>query len=254
MSLNIQEVACHLIAARKTKTLAHTVDTAGIGYAPTTLGDAYRVQQAVVTVLGNVGAWKTSAPSPEAIPTRAPIFTADIYTSPTKAPNGTFRLTGIEAEIAFRLGCGLPARDAAYSLADIIECVDAIVPVLEIVDSRLSDFTSAGNLWKLADNQINGGLVVGVPITDWQDIDTERQPVILKIDGEVAAKAVGGNPAGSLVDLIARLANDCGDHCGGLQAGQIITTGSMTGLIFVSPGARITAEFDGLGDVSVKIM
>ena len=106
----------------------------------------------------------------------------------------------------------------------------------------------------MADNQINGGLVVGAPITDWRNIDPALQQVVLKIDGEIAAEAIGGNPAGSLVELIARLANDCGDHCGGLRAGQIVTTGSMTGLIFVSPGTRIAASFDGLGDVGVTMM
>mgnify|MGYP002630338331 CR=1 FL=1 len=254
MDSNIQEAARLLIAARKAKTPADAVDTAGLGCAPNTLDDAYRIQQAVVSEFGDVGAWKTSAPSAEAVPIRAPIFAADVYPNQAEVPDGTFRLIGIEAEIAFRLGCDLPARDTAYSPSDIIASVDAMLPVLEIVDSRLSDFTAAGAFWKLADNQVNGGLVIGAPVTDWQNIDPQLQPVVLKIDGEIAAEAIGGNPAGSLVDLIARLANDCGDHCGGLQAGQIITTGSMTGIIFVSPGARIVAEFDGLGDVGVTMM
>ena len=47
------------------------------------------------------------------------------------------------------------------------------------------------------------------------------------------------------------MANNVGEDCGGLRAGQVITTGSLTGLRFVDPGARVVAEFSGLGTVEV---
>jgi 2-keto-4-pentenoate hydratase len=47
------------------------------------------------------------------------------------------------------------------------------------------------------------------------------------------------------------MANSVAEHCGGIRAGQIIATGSLTGLRFVEPGAHVVAEFPGLGTVEV---
>jgi 2-keto-4-pentenoate hydratase len=36
-----------------------------------------------------------------------------------------------------------------------------------------------------------------------------------------------------------------------LRRGQIVTTGSLTGLRWVEPGAEVVAAFEGLGEVRV---
>jgi 2-keto-4-pentenoate hydratase len=75
--------------------------------------------------------------------------------------------------------------------------------------------------------------------------------VRLEINGHVVAEGRGGNPAGDPFQLMVWMANSTGAHCGGLRRGQIVTTDSLTGLRFVSPGARVKATFDGLGSVAV---
>jgi 2-keto-4-pentenoate hydratase len=60
----------------------------------------------------------------------------------------------------------------------------------------------------------------------------------------------GGHPAGDPFGFVVSLVNAmrCG---GGVGAGQIVTTGSWTGLRFLRPGDRCALHFKGLGDVEV---
>jgi 2-keto-4-pentenoate hydratase len=213
--------------------------------------DAYGVQALVAAKLGAVAAWKTGAPSPQAEPILAPIFADLVHVSAARLPAATFHRLGIEAEIAYRLGRDLPGRRESYTREEVVEAIAAILPAIEVVDSRLAEPEAAGAMWKLADHQSNGALVVGAQVDDWQAIDPSEQPVRLTIDGRVVAEGRGGNPAGDPLRLIAWMANHLADHCGGLRQGQIITTGSMTGLMWTRPGAKVVADFAGLGRVEV---
>lgn len=241
----IEDIAEKLVLARRARGVI-TSDAA-----PHCLEDVYAIQRAVCARSKPVGAWKMGRAQGRAAPIFAPIFASDLFESPATIPAGRFRLIGIEAEVAFRLGRDLPHRLGGYSLDDVVDAIDAMLPVIEIVDSRLQDHDNAGPLWKLADNQVNGGLVTGTPITEWRDLDPGRQPVKLWVDGEEAAHSPGINPAGPPLDLVHDLANHVGDHCGGLVAGQVLITGSLTGILFVEPGARVEAVFDNLGTVGI---
>ena len=228
-----------------------TLTGEAVGFSLAGLAEAYEIQALVATKLGGAAAWKTGAPSPDAEPIFAPILQGLVHASPARLEAMRFRRLGIEAEIAYRLCRNLPARAEPYTRAELIDAVDALVPAIEVVDSRFAACEHLDPLWKLADNQINGGLVIGQPIEDWQRVDPMTQPIVLTVDGEVVASGEGGNAAGDPLRLLVWMANHVGDHCGGLRAGQIITTGSLTGLRFVRPGACVVAEFAGLGRAEV---
>ncbi|MBX6744311.1 MAG: fumarylacetoacetate hydrolase family protein [Acetobacteraceae bacterium] len=214
--------------------------------------DAYAIQERVAAELGPVGAWKVGASSPEAEPARAPIQAAAIHVSPAVLPAAAFHRIGIEVEIAYRLGCDLPARQAPYGRAEVEAAIEAVLPAIEVVDTRLADHEAMGALWKLADNQLNGGLVLGAPRADWRAVDPATQPVRLRVDGALVHEGRGGNAAGDPIRLLVWLANACGSHCGGLRRGQVVTTGTLTGLRFVGSGAEIHAALPGLGEVAVS--
>jgi 2-keto-4-pentenoate hydratase len=213
--------------------------------------EAYRVQALLAAELGPVAGWKTGAPSPEAEPIIAPIFEDLVHVSPARLEATRFHRLGIEAEIAFRLGRDLPVRGWPYAREDIIGAIDAMLPAIEIVDSRCGAFEQLDPSWQLADNQINGGLVIGAAKLDWRRLDPEAQPVTLAVDGAMVVSGKGGNSAGDPLRLLVWMANNVGDHCGGLRAGQVITA-SLTGLRFVVPGAAVRAELPGLGAVEAR--
>src|SRR5215472_6118228 len=123
--------------------------------------DAYEIQDAVIRRLGEaIGGWKVGAASATTAAFCAPICRSMIRPSPASYEHTELRIIGIEAEIAFRLGCDLPARAAPYDRAEVTAAA-MLHPAIEVVDSRYSDFRALDRLSILADNVSNGGLVYG---------------------------------------------------------------------------------------------
>ncbi len=216
---------------------------------PQSDADAYEIQEAVTRQLGEpIGGWKVGAASANTAAFCAPIWMRIIRPSPASYDTGELRLIGIEAEIAFRLGCDLPARAAAYDRAEITAGA-ALHPVIEVVDSRYSDPRSLDRLSILADNFSNGGLVYGAAVPDWEKLDLACTRIAVTEDGEPFADSAGGaarDPIAALVDF-ANLRNGRG----GAKAGALVTTGSWTGMVFTKRGTRIVADFGPLGRVEV---
>lgn len=218
---------------------------------PRNAAEAYAIQDAVARRLGPIRGWKTGAPGPAEEAAYAPIFA--LLAAPGSFPAQTQRLFGIEAEIAFRLARDLPKRDEPYTRDDVVAAIASMHPAIELVDSRFADFAKVDAPSKLADNQSNGALIHGPAVSGWQnlDIDLARPPITVTIDGKVAAETTG-NSGGDPLRLLTALANHCTGRTGGLRAGDMITTGSITGVTFAKPGAMVTAEFGTLGTVRLE--
>src|SRR5215469_3379546 len=209
--------------------------------------DAYQIQDAVTRRLGHaIGGWKVGAASPTTAAFCAPIYISMIRPSPASFHAAELRLIGIEAELAFRLGRDLPARTAPYGRAEVAAGA-TLHPVIEVVDSRYADFRSLDRPSILADNFSNGGLVCGVAVPNWEELDLHRTSIIVTEDGEPFADSSQGgarDPVAALVDF-ANLMKERD----GIKAGTIVTTGSWTGMVFTRRGARIVADFGPLGQV-----
>ncbi|NEJ22076.1 hypothetical protein GR247_18105 [Rhizobium leguminosarum] len=220
--------------------------------APQDREQAYAVQTAVCQQLGEVGGWKVGARGSKDTPNCAPLLKSLMQPGPAiwrrKAVTGYF----IEGEIAFKIGRDIPASTAPLSPDEVFSRVTSVHAAIEIVDTRLVDLESAGPLWKLADNQMNGGFVfdpVGIP---WSGQDFADAPVALTIAGTTQLERRGGNPAGNPAPLLVWLVNHCITSRGGISAGSYITTGSYTGMTAVGPGATVVVEFPGIGRTQVR--
>jgi len=224
---------------------------------PRDAAEAYRAQSALVERLvprlGPIVGWKVGAPSPSAEPNAAPLL-ADLV-QPSRARFGAARLhvRGLEAELAFRFGRDLPPRASAYDEAEIAGAIQSLHPAIELVDSRLRDWQAAPPLARLADTQSNGGFCFGPAIPDWRGVDFLAQKVFLIVDGRAAAEAQGGNAAGHPLRLLVWLADHAARLGRGLKAGDIVTTGSHTPLIFAHSNSTAVADFPGVGRSSLDI-
>jgi len=220
---------------------------------PTTIDGAYAIQDAVIRRLGGVAGWKVGARAPDAEPICAPIPTGRTFASPKRFGPNELRLRGIEAEIAFRIGRDLPPRSRPYTADEVATAVESAHAAIEVVESRFVDFRTAEPLAVLADSNSNGALAHGPPRGHAVRIDQTAQAAGLSFGGDEVACTVGGNPAGDVWRLVAWLANHCAARCGGLRAGELVTTGSCTGLLFAPAGTRVVAELAGLGRAVVEV-
>lgn len=224
--------------------------------APRSAEDAYRIQDRVLAEIHagvRAGAWKAGSAHPDAEPTAAPIAGSLLHASPASLPARGFRIIGVEAEIAFRFARDLPPRTEAYSELELADAVAEALVVIELCDSRLADWRSVEPLWKLADFQMNAALVLGTGVRDWRNIDFSAQPVELWVDAVRTISIRGSHPFENPFRLLPWAAAHVARRSGGLRAGDVVTTGSWTGMEFVPPGAEVTARFAGIGEACVRL-
>lgn len=243
----IARVARRLLDARQA---GHAVPVPPLEDPPASAEIAYAIQDAVLAEIGPRGGWKVGATGGGA-PVCAPLPAALIFAAPATLPASDYGLLGIEAEIAFRIGADLPPRDRDYRCEEVIPALAAALPAIEVVNSRWHGWPRVDRMWQLADLQSNGALVCGHGRTDWDEIDLSIEPVKLTVDDRVIAEAIGGNPAGDPLGLVTWLANHAARRAGGLKAGEIVTTGSCTGMNFATAGATVRAFFPALGEATV---
>lgn len=172
------------------------IDAVGL-QAPASAQDAYAVQDLVFGARfpgKRMQAWKAGASSPEGEPSAAPI--GAVYPSPAVLPASAFNMFCIEAEVALRMGRDLPPEAQTWSEADLAGSVDEVLVTIELCDTRLAEWKAASALWRLADFQLNGALVIGSGTQEWRNIDFAAQPAELWVNGQKKVAKVGSHPMG----------------------------------------------------------
>lgn len=170
------------------------------------------------------------------------------YHEGTPIDASAFCLPRVEVEVGFLLGEDLPG--ATCTNGDVIDAVAAVVPSIELIDSRIRD-------WKItlcdtiADNASSLGWVLGRERVEIDEIDVGDIDAVLERNGEVVAKgnssAVLGNPLNA-VSWLARKVDSFGVR---LKAGDVILPGTATRAIDIRAGDHFRAEFTGLGSVTI---
>jgi len=249
MGANHERAAASLLEARKTR---RWLDALPSGTQPTSEADAYAIQELVAKELGTISGWKVGSATLHSEPFRAPLHATTIFRSGS-IPARLLHVIGVEGEIVYRLRHDLPPRASAYSRDEVLNAVSTMHPAIEVVDTRFTSLSAVDALSQRADQQNHGALCIGPALKDWGHIDPPKQPVRLMINGHTACEGIGGNSAVDPVRLLVWLANQGSHGLGGLKAGQVITTGSCTGTIFVEAGTRIVATFPGLGTIEVLV-
>lgn len=221
---------------------------------------AYAVQDAwmaqVVRAGGSVGGWKVGAPSNDRVPSAAPLPAACLRASGIHLGASAASLRIVELELAVRLKHDLLPGDRLPGREEIVAAIGEVLPVIELVDSRLVE-TLQGPAWtRLADLGCHGGaLVLGAPAqgVDPASLDLTRLHTRLCIGGKAVADVTGGHGAPDLWRLLAWLARHAQARGLPLRAGQVITTGTCTGLNVAEPGAVVEGELTGIGRVSLRV-
>jgi 2-keto-4-pentenoate hydratase len=241
------EAAGLLTQARRTGLL---LDRLPASCRPANVDDAHAIQDATVAELRDtVAGWKVGAPIGDQI-VRGVILGSRIFPDAAEISAARVPMLGVEAEIAFRFDRDLRPRERDYTYADVAQAVTAMAAI-EIVDSRFRSYRDAPLLDRIADCASNGAFVEGTPQPRWRAFDLAQLAVALTIDGVDIVRRIGGHPAGDPLLPAVALVNDLRRRAG-VRAGQIMTTGTYTGLNFARPGQRVRVRFDGFGSAEVR--
>lgn len=221
---------------------------------------AYRIAGMVAEELGwTVAGWKiaaTNARMQQALRTDRPIYGRVFAHLVAESPHTVRHADQCgpipEAEYVVRLGAGLPPREAAYTQEEVANAVASLHPGLELAECRFVHDEKFPPLPAiLADGSGGGTIVLGPAIAGWRDRDVSGQDVVLSCAGVArrrgtAAEALDDHP---LVPLT-WLANELSRTGIGLEAGQIVSTGTLTGMLKPKAGETFNADFGPLGSVT----
>ena len=219
---------------------------------------AYAVQDGVAQWFGWFDAgfprhWKSGGPSRDAVLTHAPLPPSGVWASPAQAGDWPFRMRGIEAELALRLGQPIsPAQAAGLDRVQASECVDAICVSIEVVDSRWTEGLAAPALAKLADLQSHGALVLG----DWTPFsprDWSTQPCRVRIGAAAWVERRGTHAMCDPAFVLPAWLRHATRHGDTVPAGTVVTTGTWVGVLDAAAGDRVDVEFPGIGKASLQL-
>jgi 2-keto-4-pentenoate hydratase len=238
----IAAIADRLVAARRQ---GARVALAGPD-APKDYEEGFAIQDKVVAALASpVIGWKVMQ-----VPD-GPVIFAPILQSGRVAPGGTWNVVGtepagIELEIAFRMGSDVPT---GATPAQVLDAVAAAHVVLELCQSRMADPAAQPRHVVLADCIANAGIVVGAEIAGWRSQDLAARPGRLLVDGKVHIEGKSVDPVATLQLLPPAMAAR-GKR---LAAGQIVITGSLIGMNWLTGHHALEGIVDGCGNVAIGL-
>jgi 2-keto-4-pentenoate hydratase len=260
-----------MAAGRKPTRAAQAADALGEAFAigttlselpascrPRTLKEAYAVQAAfVASVAIETAGWKIGCTSDAAraiiLKAKGPfagrVFLPRCFASGTVIPNSSYPMRGIEGEFAFVLAKNLKPRTRPYTRAEISAAVADLHLAIEIIDSRYTDWLKVSLPELVADLGANGALIVGPPVSNWRQHDLVAVTVTMRSGGRIVGKGRGGDALGHPLDALRWLANNPATK-DGLCAGEIVSTGTCTGLHQAAPGDKVSCHFGPLGKVT----
>jgi 2-keto-4-pentenoate hydratase len=106
---------------------------------------------------------------------------------------------------------------------------------------------------RLADCGTNLGLVIGPSVGDWRHLELPTLSAQVQANGQTIADLQAAHTAPDLVGLLTWLVGHVVTERGGMAAGTIVTTGSWSGIRWVTPPAAVVGTFKGVGTIEVAI-
>jgi 2-keto-4-pentenoate hydratase len=232
---------------------ARTIDPLPADLFPADLAEAAAIQDEMARQVGHeVAGWKVGG---EAGPMVGRIFTPSLFASPATLPLNQFFAPKIESELGFRLLSDLPPREEKYD-SDEVEAACALALTFELTGSRITDGKHSPENEEdmrmiVADNAAHAALVVGSEIRNWQHLSLLDIVVDLRIDGGPVLPMQPRDIRNDPRDILVWLTNELSNRGIGLQAGQLISTGSATVPQPFSEGRHAHAIYADFGEVEL---
>jgi 2-keto-4-pentenoate hydratase len=252
----------------ETRLTGQTLQSLPPGLQPTDPARGHAIQALLPAVTGRtVVGWKiaaTSAAGQAHIGVGGPLA-GRVLSGLVDADGDTVSLTGnvmrvAEPEFAFRVGQRLAPREAPYTVPEVLDAMDALLPSIEVPNSRFEDFARAGEAQLIADDACAHRFAIGLPTdADWRGMDLRVHRVRATVHGPDGAAhtqregdgtAVLGDPRVALAWLV----NEVSRLGLALEPGQFISTGTCMVPLTVRPGDRVEVDYGMLGRLSLRFV
>ena len=220
---------------------------------------AYDVARMVAEELRwKVAGWKIAAIKAEmqqALRTESPIygrvFAGQVKASPQHVVYADLCSPIPEAEYMARLGDDLPPRAVPYSVEEVTEAVASLHPGLELAECRFVHDEHFPPLEAILADGAGGSMIVhGPAIENWRERDIAFQQVELRCNGKPRRQGTAADALDHPMVPLTWLANELSRTGIGMKAGQMISTGTLTGMLAPKPGQTFVGDFGQFGAVT----
>lgn len=210
---------------------------------PADATEAYGVQLAVMEALEKpVRGWKVALDALHG-PVAAPV---DLWDARRVKQLGAVHF---ELEVAVVLGADLPPRrGGTYTMDDIKAAIRHVCCGVEFIRKRFGEDPDIPFLTVLADGLCHEGYILGDRSDNCDILEKEKFVCHLDINGVKADHRVA-HPLRCPVYPILDFANNQIAGATPLRAGQLITTGSLCGLLTATERGRVEVAIEGVGSV-----
>lgn len=224
--------------------------------------DAYRVMLGVAERLQwEPLGWKIAGTNPQMqqrLRTDGPVmgrsFRRHLCASPATLPFAGLLDPIVECEFFFRMGHTLAPRPQPYALAEVGACVEAVFLGVEVAECRFLRTQLPAMPALIADGFAAGRYVQGPRLNDWQRVLAKPVHVTVHRGGELRAEGRSSDVMGHPLNAVAWLANRLSRLGVALGRGELVSSGSCTGLVRARPQERVEARFASLGSVAIDFL
>jgi 2-keto-4-pentenoate hydratase len=258
---SIKERWCDAISRAHGETKQIEPPSSTIG--PLSIEEAYTVQAAIAEQWIGQGqraiGWKVGATSRAVIEQMRGIYDEPIFGRMTSSSNYSgcteikasnfFRL-GIEPEIVLMID--RPLRGPGVTHLDVLRAAFGATAAVELIDSRINTETRTKSD-SVADNSGHGGIILGPIFIPLDGFDLTHEGVVVSRNAQLWGSACGCEALGNPLNVVSWLANKLSQFDHEIRAGEIVSTGSLTSVLYVEPGDVVDVSFANLGRIQFSI-
>ncbi|MFK8030218.1 MAG: 2-keto-4-pentenoate hydratase [Gammaproteobacteria bacterium] len=233
------------------------------GVAPTTLDDAYVIQDVAIDQWpDSVAGWKVGK-----IPDHleegmgcdrlaGPIFKSLIHHDTAEQltmPVYDRGFAAIEAEYLAVMGSDAEADKLDWTLDEALAMMSDLRIGIEIASSPLANINDYGPTVVVSDFGNNAGLIVGPSISDWRTRDTATMGCESFINDDSVGTGGAFTLVGGFLRSVQFMLETAAKRGRPMKAGDIIATGQTNGIHEVQPGQSVRVSFGSDGELACEI-
>lgn len=179
------------------------------------------------------------------------------YADGAAVPTERYITPRVEVELAFILCEDLQGPDV--SLADVYRATEYVIPALEIIDARFHQVDPETGVTRkvfdtISDNAANAAVILGGRPIRPHDTDLRWVGATFARNGIIEETGLAAGVLNHPGNGIAWLANRLHEHGVGLQAGQVVLSGSFTRPVTAAAGDVFHADYGELGTIHCRFV
>lgn len=261
LNFDAKQVAARFVEARRSSGSF----TQYPGVPPKDLAAAYRCQDEAIALWRDaIVGWKVGwIPEPLSQKFGAnrlvgPIFRGGLRQlcsgDSVDAPVFAGGFAAVEAEFVVQLAADAPAGVLEWTVEAAAQLVKTLFVGIEIASSPLRDINDFGPAVIASDFGNNAGLLLGPEITTWRDLPLESLTCETRIDGSWIGRGTAASVRGGPMAALAFALGVCAKRGRPLRAGDLISTGAITGVHSISVGQTAEVSFSQGGKLRCRMV